>query len=351
VTIPDSFEWTRVPGVGPGLKVLGDLRGRTVVEVGCGSGHNLAHLVAYRGAKGIGIDRDPAKVERAMKLYGDLPGISFVTADAAHELSALPAKSIDVCLSIFGAVSFSDPGPILSAAARALKPAGLLALTLRADDRRDAVLILSRKVAVELLPRIHLICDVDGVLIPFPAADGTIPSTHAEHWAAFPGEDEPVRIWLNPQHGTALADLVERIGASPAWCTTWRAAAAEQIGRRLGLPIWPTVALPTPPTDSSHQAGHIWKHPHVVVHAGPDPLIWIDDDFTDLDHAWAQDRAAAGFPTLLVEPDPHIGLQAEHLELILTFVGGLTLPARPAEVQGEPVPLPRSLVRALPLRE
>lgn len=145
MNIPNRFEWTRVPGTGPGSEMLGDLRGRTVVEIGCGSGHNLAHLVLHRGARGIGIDRDPAKIERATRFYGHLTGVEFHLADAAYKLNALPPSSVDVCLSIFGALSFSDPGPILSATARALKPKGLLALTLRADDDHDKVLILSRK--------------------------------------------------------------------------------------------------------------------------------------------------------------------------------------------------------------
>lgn len=149
MSIPNRFEWTRMPGVGPGPEALGDLRGRTVVEIGCGSGHNLAHLVAHRGARGIGIDSDSTKIERATRLYGDLSEISFHLADAAEELKALPASSVDACLSIFGAVSFSDPGPILFAAAHALKPAGLLALTLRADDHHDTVLMLSRKADTE----------------------------------------------------------------------------------------------------------------------------------------------------------------------------------------------------------
>lgn len=142
---PSQFEWTRVPGIGPGLDVLGDLRGRTVVEIGCGSGHNLAHLVGRRAAHGIGIDRDPVKIERATRFYGHLPGIRFHLAEGSAYLNTLPPGSVDLCLSIFGALSFSEPGPILTAAARALKPAGLLALTLRADDQHDQVAVLSRK--------------------------------------------------------------------------------------------------------------------------------------------------------------------------------------------------------------
>lgn len=149
MSIPSRFEWTRVPGVGPGPGVLGDLRGRSVVEIGCGSGHNLAHLVAHRAAHGAGIDLDPVKIERATGLYGHLGEISFHLADAARYLNALPPRSVDVCLSIFGALSFSCPGPILTAVAHALKPAGLLVVTLRADDQHDQVVILSRKADAE----------------------------------------------------------------------------------------------------------------------------------------------------------------------------------------------------------
>lgn len=142
---PTRFEWTREPGIGPDLDILGDLDGRTVAEVGCGSGHNLAHLVANHGAHGIGIDHDPRKIERATRFYGQHPRIDFRLGDAATTLSTLTPGSVDVCLSIFGALSFSEPSPILAAAARALRPGGLLVLTLRADDHHDTVIGLSRK--------------------------------------------------------------------------------------------------------------------------------------------------------------------------------------------------------------
>lgn len=145
MTIPTRFEWTRAPGIGPASNVLGDLTGRTVVELGCGSGRNLAHLVAYRGARGIGIDHDPTKISRATGFYGHLPGIAFRLSSAVEALSTLAPGSVDVCLSVFGALSFSEPGPLLAAVARALRFEGLLATTLRADDHHDTVIILSRK--------------------------------------------------------------------------------------------------------------------------------------------------------------------------------------------------------------
>jgi len=173
------------------------------------------------------------------------------------------------------------------------------------------------------MTRILFLCDIDGVLIPFPAVDGAIPDTHTEHWAYFPDKDEPVRIWLNPAHGPLLIHLVESTGVQPTWCSTWRHGSAPQIGARLGLPVWPAVTLPTPPTDDSHQSGHLWKQPHVAEFAGEIALIWVDDDFTDADHAWAADRDASGIPTLLIEPDPHIGLLPQHVEAIIEWALGL----------------------------
>lgn len=145
LSVPAQLEWTRQPDVGPGASVLGPLAGRTVIELGCGSGRNLAHLVGVRHAIGIGIDRDPAKITRARQQYGHLSNLSFVLGDAAAVLTSMPPSAADVCLSIFGAFSFSPPGPLLCAATRALRPGGRLAIILRADDHHDHVIVFVRK--------------------------------------------------------------------------------------------------------------------------------------------------------------------------------------------------------------
>lgn len=152
-------------------------------------------------------------------------------------------------------------------------------------------------------------CDVDGVLIPFPAADGGIPATHRREQVLPAGYDQPVTIWLNPAHGPLLADLVTVTGLEPVWCTSWRGDAAQLIGHRLGLPAWPHVELPRLPLTDSHPDGYLWKRDHVAVYAAGHPLAWIDDDFAvPADHDWAATRTAAGYPTLLIQPDPHLGV-------------------------------------------
>lgn len=142
---PARFEWTRQPGTGPSMSILGGLAGMAVVELGCGSGHNLAHLVAHHGAIGIGVDHDPAKITRARSGYGHLPGIRFTLAEAHHYLNATMPASADLVLSIFGAFSFTNPLTLLTATARILRPGGLLAMTLHADALHDAVVLLRRR--------------------------------------------------------------------------------------------------------------------------------------------------------------------------------------------------------------
>lgn len=143
--IRERFEWTRAAGIGPALSVLGDLAGRRVVELGCGGGHNLAHLVALHGAQGIGIDHDASKIKKARFAYGNVDGLAFIEAEASAYLHTQRTASIDICLSVFGAFSFSDPVPLTAEAARTLRPGGLLAVTFRETDTTDLVLILRRR--------------------------------------------------------------------------------------------------------------------------------------------------------------------------------------------------------------
>ncbi|MCX5375176.1 HAD domain-containing protein [Streptomyces sp. NBC_00091] len=165
------------------------------------------------------------------------------------------------------------------------------------------------------MPLPHLLLDVDGVLIPFPAADGSTPPTHVRHTVLPAGRnpDAPVPIWLNPAHGPLLAGFLTDGPVAPVWCTSWRKDATTIVAPLLGLPEFPYLDLPYPQITTSHPNGYLWKRDHVEPWLGGSAVAWIDDDFTDLDHAWAAERTARGHPTLLVQPNPYVGLQAAHL--------------------------------------
>ncbi|MEU3032442.1 HAD domain-containing protein [Streptomyces incarnatus] len=180
----------------------------------------------------------------------------------------------------------------------------------------------------------YLLLDVDGVLIPFPDAEGTGPATHTRHDVIPTGRtaDKPVTIWLNPAHGPLLMHVIRTGLVSPVWCTSWRQDATTLIGPLLGLPALPHVELPRPQITTSHPNGYLWKRDHVDGWLGDAPVIWIDDDFTDLDHEWARERTARGYVTALIQPNPHVGLLAEHLVEVLACAA--VLPVARADASG-----------------
>ncbi|MFF3553216.1 HAD domain-containing protein [Streptomyces tsukubensis] len=171
----------------------------------------------------------------------------------------------------------------------------------------------------------YLLLDIDGVLIPFPDADGSTPATHARHVVVPTGRssDSPVTVWVHPDHGRLLMDVIRTGLVIPVWCTSWRQDATTLIGPLLGLPPLPHVDLPRPQITTSHPNGYLWKRDHVDAWLGDAPAVWIDDDFTSLDYAWAAERAAKGVATVLVQPDPHLGLQPEHLAEVTIWASRL----------------------------
>ncbi|MFF1464896.1 HAD domain-containing protein [Streptomyces sp. NPDC058330] len=171
----------------------------------------------------------------------------------------------------------------------------------------------------------YLLLDIDGVLIPFRAPDGSTPPTHVRHTVLPTGRhhDDPVPIWLDPSQSGILTDLLTSGLVTPVWCTSWRKDATTIIGPLLGLPDFPYLDLPRPQITISHPDGYLWKRDHVDTWLSRAPAVWIDDDFTSLDHAWAAERTARGAPTLLVQPDPHLGLQPEHLTEVAKWVAQL----------------------------
>ncbi|MFJ8336275.1 class I SAM-dependent methyltransferase [Streptomyces sp. NPDC094437] len=139
------MEWGTLPGSGPGAAALGrNLRGLRLLELGCGHGHNAAHLAGAHKARVMAIDTVDLQIHRARDWYGHIPGTTFLTCDALRYLGR-QGELFDVVYSVFGAIGLVDPDRLLSAIARRLRPRGRLVFSVphphraahsRVDDAR-----------------------------------------------------------------------------------------------------------------------------------------------------------------------------------------------------------------------
>jgi len=106
------------------LRILGDVAGKDVLELACGSA-GWAMWLAGRGARVVGLDPSARQLEHARELGADFPLVQAFAEDVP-----LPDASFDVVMSDYGACNWSDPRATIPEIARLLRPGGLAALNL-----------------------------------------------------------------------------------------------------------------------------------------------------------------------------------------------------------------------------
>jgi SAM-dependent methyltransferase len=106
------------------VRILPELAGKDVVELGCGTAYVSAWL-AQRGARPVGVDITPAQLDTARAMQKEF-GLDFplIEADAAE--TGLPDASADLVVSEYGASIWVDPYRWIPEAARLLRPGGEL---------------------------------------------------------------------------------------------------------------------------------------------------------------------------------------------------------------------------------
>ncbi len=108
------------------LRILGDVSGKDVLEVGCGAAR-WSILLAQLGARVVGLDNSERQLEHAREAMA-AAGVDFPLVHAAAESIPLPDESFDVAFCDHGAVgSFGDPLRVIPEVARVLRPGGLMA--------------------------------------------------------------------------------------------------------------------------------------------------------------------------------------------------------------------------------
>jgi SAM-dependent methyltransferase len=123
------------------LRVLPEVAGKDVVELGCGTAYWSAWLTRM-GARPVGVDITDAQLANARKFMAEF-GPEFPLVRASAEDVPLPDASFDIAFSEYGASIWCDPYLWIPEAARLLRPGGELiflvngTLAILTDDRPD----------------------------------------------------------------------------------------------------------------------------------------------------------------------------------------------------------------------
>jgi fatty-acid O-methyltransferase len=137
----DPADEAERPGIALYRQTIGDndLRGRQVVEVGCGRGGGTSYVRRYHEPAFVrGIDFSESHIEFCRQRHS-LAGLAF-TLGSATDLP-LPSASIDALLSVESSHGYPAMETFLGEAARVLRPGGrLLFSDLRTTQRRPKVL-------------------------------------------------------------------------------------------------------------------------------------------------------------------------------------------------------------------
>jgi SAM-dependent methyltransferase len=107
------------------LGILPEVRGKDVVDLGCGTGYFGAWLKRRGARRVVGVDVTPAQLETARRMDDEF-GLGLELVEANAEETGLPDESFDLALSEYGASIWCDPDKWIPEAGRLLRPGGEL---------------------------------------------------------------------------------------------------------------------------------------------------------------------------------------------------------------------------------
>jgi SAM-dependent methyltransferase len=113
----------------PALRLLGNVEGKRVIDLGCGAGHNAIAL-ARQGAKVIAVESSAEQIAEA-RFAAERAGVKLELHHAPlAELAFVRADTVDICLSVFGLATVTDVDRVFRQVHRVLRPEGPLVLSL-----------------------------------------------------------------------------------------------------------------------------------------------------------------------------------------------------------------------------
>jgi ubiquinone/menaquinone biosynthesis C-methylase UbiE len=113
------------------LKVLGGIRGKSVLVLGCGGGQDCVALSRMGAREITGVDVSQQQLEHAVKLLDEQGVAARMIHGSAEDLSAVLKESIDVAVSIHALNYVEDAARCFKETERVLRPGGLLAFSVQ----------------------------------------------------------------------------------------------------------------------------------------------------------------------------------------------------------------------------
>jgi SAM-dependent methyltransferase len=109
-------------------RILGEVAGRDILEIGCGA-VQCARWLRTQGARAVGLDLSLRQLQHGKRIDGDT-GVAVPTVCASAISLPFPDDRFDVAFSAFGALQFvADAAAAVSEVARVLRPGGRFAFS------------------------------------------------------------------------------------------------------------------------------------------------------------------------------------------------------------------------------
>lgn len=131
------------------LRLLGSVRGKDILELGCGAAR-WSIALSRAGARVVGLDVSPRRLQQARELV-QRAGAKLRLVEASAESVPFPARSFDVIFCDIGAMSYADPYRTVPEAARLLRPGGQLTFSI--DSPIHTVYFTSKKDRISSRPQ------------------------------------------------------------------------------------------------------------------------------------------------------------------------------------------------------
>jgi ubiquinone/menaquinone biosynthesis C-methylase UbiE len=109
------------------LRIVGEVAGKDVFELGCGAAQ-VAIALAAAGARVVGLDNSERQLEHARRAVADA-GVDVRLVHGSAESLPFADAAFDLVLADHGANRFADPSLWVPEAARVLRPGGTLAFS------------------------------------------------------------------------------------------------------------------------------------------------------------------------------------------------------------------------------